>query len=1130
MIAQFLNSIRDSLKDYRPHKELLTRFRTKGFPIRIDGPQGVLRSLLLAELNLSVGGRYLVITPTEREANSLYRDLDHLHCEASIFPGYGTITYSGVEPQAAVLGERVKQLMKILQKDYQFTIIPIRSLLQPLPPRDFLKNLFITISKGQEIDPVYLEELLGGYGYLRVPTVSVPGEFALRGEVLDIFLHGFDEAVRIIFEFDIVEEIRRFNPITQSSSDSIEKVETVTIYPVKEFIWTEERIEGLSTFFKEKSGNDFSSLLAELAEKRVMPHEELFFPLSFTSTESILEYIGKDTTVVLIEEERLLSTAESVRKEIHELYAKKEQSLLPKPGEILLSAESLIQGIERKISFPSIKNPDDKGIEYSFQGPRSFFGNMFYFREELTSLIESGYEVTIFAESESQAGRIANLLRDFDIRVLPVGISEGFSLPDQQIIAIAESEIFGRRKRIPASVKKARSKAIDTFVELSPGDFVVHVNYGIGRFLGIERIKAAGTERDYIKLEYADEENIFIPIEQVNLVQRYIGHEGRAPRLDLIGGKAWEKRKNRVRKSVEDLADMLISLYAKRKKAKGYPFPKDDDWQLEFEAAFPFQETEDQLHCIRDVKQDMESGRPMDRLICGDVGYGKTEVAMRAAFKAVMGGRQVAILAPTTILTEQHYENFEERFNRYPVKIGMVSRFVPKKSQKDLIKKLADGELDILLGTHRLLQKDVQFKNLGLLVVDEEQRFGVKDKERLKELKLNVDCLTLSATPIPRTLHMSMLKIRDISLLATPPSTRRPIETFIREFSDEVIVEAIRREVEREGQVFYLHNRVETLEDVQLFLRKMIPEVFIEIVHGQMGARQIEDIMHRFIQGSFQVLVATTIIENGIDIPNVNTILIDRADIYGISQLYQLRGRVGRSDRIAYAYLLYPEQRALSEIAMKRLQIISDHTDLGSGFKIALKDLEVRGAGNLLGRQQSGDILSVGFDMYIRLLDQAINEKSEKEKEVIPEVYLELDYSGYIPDQYIRDSTKKMEVYKKIAAIQTDGELSHLHSELIDRYGPMPDEVASLLSIAEVKIVCHKLHIQSLKERKGRIEIEFGKVSAISVDRVLRLIRESGGSVLLDPDRPNILLMQTGAIGLHEKSEFIRERLSMLLS
>ncbi|MBP5792747.1 MAG: transcription-repair coupling factor, partial [Spirochaetaceae bacterium] len=587
--------------------------------------------------------------------------------------------------------------------------------------------------------------------------------------------------------------------------------------------------------------------------------------------------------------------------------------------------------------------------------------------------------------------------------------------------------------------------------------------------------------------------------------------------------------KNKVKKSVEDIAQRLILLYSKRKAARGFPFPKDGEFQIAFDAAFPYEETEDQLTCIEEVKADMEKPVPMDRLICGDVGYGKTEIAMRAAFKAVMGGKQVALLAPTTILAEQHYENCVERFENFPVKIAQLSRFIPPAEQKKTLEKLKNGELDIIIGTHRIIQKDVVFKDLGLMIIDEEQRFGVKDKERLKELKTNIDSLAMSATPIPRTLHMSMLKIRDMSILNTPPQNRQAIETVIDSYNDERVAKAIRQEVERGGQVFFLHNRVETLEETRRKLEQLVPEMLIDIAHGQMSAGELDDIFRRFKMGGFHVLVSTTIIENGIDIPNVNTIIIDRADMYGVSQLYQLRGRVGRSDRKAYAYLLYPENKSLSEIAMKRLQVISDFTELGSGFKIAMKDMEIRGAGNLLGKDQSGDVYSVGFDLYLRLLEEAVQRLSDENYQEENEVLLELEYSGFIPETYIQNPQTKMEVYKKIASVNTKTELEQVYFELSDRFGPIPDEVQSLLSLAEIRIICKKLYISTLKERNGEVSVDFAKVSNISVEKVLRLIKENAGRVKLDPHKPNMLILQTGKIGLKEKSEFIREKLEQLL-
>jgi transcription-repair coupling factor (superfamily II helicase) len=856
---------------------------------------------------------------------------------------------------------------------------------------------------------------------------------------------------------------------------------------------------------------------------------------------NILDYLGADGTLVLVDRERLDNAQESLHREYHGLYVRSrreaESREFPLPERLLLDFKELVKSYQdvkkRKIiSFLSVKTeakPDANRINIQCEPSRSFFGNINYMKDEFAALHASGWHITVAAESEVQADRITSMLVPHEaLSVIASPLSSGFSLPEIKLMVIQENEIFGRRKRPPRSLKTVRSSPIDTFVELNPGDYVVHVNHGIGLFKGIERINALGFERDYIQLEYAGDETVFVPVEQLNLVQRYIGNEGSPPRLDTVGSKSWENRKNRVKKSVEDIAQRLLELYSKRKQAAGYAFPKDTEWQTMFEAAFPFEETEDQLRCVEEIKRDMESPNPMDRLVCGDVGYGKTEVAVRACFKAVMGGRQAAFLAPTTILAEQHYENFKERFSIFPVRIAMLSRFVDRKTTRAVLEQLKNGEIDLLIGTHRIIQKDVAFRNLGLIVIDEEQRFGVKDKERLKELKTNVDCLTLSATPIPRTLHMSLLKIRDMSILATAPSGRQPIETVIEEYSDERLVKAIRGEVERGGQVFFLHNRIETLRDTRVKIERLVPEILAETAHGQMDAQELEDVMHRFVHGGFHVLVSTTIIENGIDIPNVNTIIIDRADMYGVSQLYQLRGRVGRSDRVAYAYLLYPQDKAITELAMKRLQVISDFTELGSGFKIAMKDMEIRGAGNLLGREQSGDIYSVGFDLYLKLLDEAVRRLENSSYEAETETLLELEYSGFIPDSYIDSQQEKMEVYKMIAAVRDKEELERVYADLQDRFGPPPDEAASLLALAEIRIICRELAVASLREREGVVRVEFAKVSHVKVDRLIRLMKESMGKVKLDPNKPNVLIFAAGNIGLKEKSEFIREKLAAL--
>ena len=1088
-------------------------------------------------------GSLLVVVPTDQEAETFAGDLGAFGIEADVLPWWKTAAYRPVASHARVFGERAAVLARIASGACHVLVACQRAFVTPVPPPESFASRVIRLVEGGKIDPQELGERIAAFGYLRVPRVSLPGEFALRGEVLDIFQTGDDEALRVVFEYDRIERIASFDPQAQSGHT---KIPFMTLRPLKEVIWDAERVATLARNAASLPGCEgrLDPILESLATSGEAKGEELWYPLAFERPGSIIDHFtaasGKDgCTLVFLDRERLVAQEETARKEYAGLHRQALRDAAVPPPESSLHSfaalekaalESASGGKLRVLrSFALRDEGATQRLSAGGEAPHSYFGNITYFKEELASTLKAGYTVAIFAASDAQAERIGTLLREFSPEVASAGLASGFRVPSIKLAVIQEGEIFGRRKRTPKSVKSARSSVIDSFIELSPGDYVVHINYGIGRFMAIERMKVLGNERDYIKIAYAEEENVFVPIEQANLVQRYIGNEGEAPKLDRIGSKSWENRKGKVRKAVEELAERLIRIYARRKAAKGHAFPQDDELQISFEATFPFTETEDQLRCIEEVKSDMESERPMDRLVCGDVGYGKTEIAMRAAFKAASSGKQVAFLAPTTILAEQHYENMKERLEDFPINVAMLSRLVERKEQRGILAGMREGKVDIVVGTHRLIQKDIEWKDLGLLVIDEEQRFGVKDKERLKEIKATVDSLTLTATPIPRTLHMSLLKIRDMSVLQTPPVNRHPIETVVEEFDPETIAKAIRQEVERGGQVFYLHNRIESLDEIQVFLTNLVPEIIVETAHGQMDPTELEDIMHRFIHGGFHVLVSTTIIENGIDIPNVNTIIIDRADMYGISQLYQLRGRVGRSDRMAFAYLFYPDKRALSELAMKRLQIISDFTELGSGFKIAMKDLEVRGAGNLLGREQSGDIYAVGFDLYLKLLDEAVARLSDEKWQPEEETYLELDYRGYLPDEYINIPTIKMEVYKKIASIFTDADLESLRAELADRFGPLPEEAESLLALAEIRVICRKLAISSLKERGGSVTVEFSKVAKVSVERLLKLIRESAGAVRLDPHRPNILIIKTGSIGLREKSEFLRERLASLV-
>ena len=1123
----------------------------------------------------------IIVVPTETDARDIAEDFSAIFgdAEVHVFPDWGTVPYRPAARGSVTFGKRAGVLSKLLSKKQTITfnekprifIFTQRAFMSPLPEPEYLKSLSFKLNKGNKIDTTNIAQRLSIMGYTRVPKVNVRGEFSLRGEVLDIFLPCDEHATRIIFDFDEIESFKEFETDTQTT---VGTKEDVLIYPTKEILWTDELIEKVrermseyqETAIKEDGAGtsenvitgDFSvhlpftetaqkyleNLLTGLSVSKEAEGEEFLYQLVSDQPHSILDYIDENTFVLFYNYDKQENARLTINREYNKLYrtSREEYPVLP-PDMVLSDYEKLLENISKCILFRTLNKEEEPDSVYHYQigaePARSFFGNINFMKEELSQLQNAGWNIFIFTDNENQQLRIHEIFKDYtDIKddgsvhpviLIPKAISAGFRLPEAKLLVIQENEIFGRRQYVAKSVNKAKSKAIDTFVELNPGDYVVHVNWGIGLFHGIERVKAMGNERDYIKLEYADNEVAFVPIEQVNLVQRYIGNEGDKPRLDRIGSKSWESRKNKVKQAVEDIAQKLIDLYSRRQASVGFAFPKETEWQAAFEAAFPYEDTPDQITVTEEIKADMERPVPMDRLICGDVGYGKTEIAMRAAFKAVMGGKQVAFLAPTTILAEQHYETCKGRFKNFPVKIERLSRFVAPAEQKKILARVASGDVDILVGTHRIIQKDVNFKKLGLMIIDEEQRFGVKDKEKLKVMKNNIDCLTMSATPIPRTLHMSLLKIRDMSLLTTPPQNRQAIETVVDEFTDERVAQAIRREIERGGQVFYLHNRVESLQEIRRRIETLVPEVLVDVAHGQMTSTQLEEIFHRFKMGGFHVLIATTIIENGIDIPNVNTIIIDRADMYGVSQLYQLRGRVGRSDRQAYAYLLYPENKALSEVAMKRLQVISDFTELGSGFKIAMKDMEIRGAGNLLGRDQSGDVYSVGFDMYVRLLNEAVNRLAlQKDYKEESEVLMEMEYTGFIPDSYIINPQIKMEIYKKIAAVTDDAEFDSVLAELADRFGPIPEEVSSLLALAEIRIICRKLSIKSIKERQGEVAVEFNQVSNISIDKILKLIKDNPGTVRLNSKLPNYIYIKLGKIGLKEKSEFIREKLSQL--
>lgn len=1029
-------------------------------------------------------GRFFAITPTEELSKSLYEDLEDITDTKVVYlPSDGKLLYSSFN-QSKGEYERKRAIEEIMEMKRGIVVASLRSLCSPFPSRETLSLLSITLRPKDPFDTIALADKLTQSGYFRVPNCYEEGTFSLRGEVMDIFPFSLDKPIRIYGEWDEIEKIAEYDIATQKTTKTLPKV-------------------------------SISLLASDLEEKSELT--------TFSS------YLRGDDYFLLAGMERLETSWVSLRNEaksrFNEAYKENENAILP--DKLLFDWEEHVNALKRGIFLYDIESSGN--LHFNVSSSRSYFGNVTYFKDDLSSLFKNGWRVFVVAPSDVQKERLENVLREYPVDILVSHISSGFQLEDVSTLVILNQEIFGRRRqRAKAVVEQVTSSPLDSFVELKEGDYVVHVNYGIGQFVKIDRVKTSRTERDYIKIKYANDEYLYVPIEQANLVQKYIGNDGRAPKLDGVGSSSWSKKKEKAIKNAQELAGELVKLYAQRQTTYGYPFEKDNDWQVQFEASFPFTETPDQLKCIEDIKRDMESDKVMDRLVCGDVGYGKTEIAFRAAFKAVMSGRQVAFLAPTVILAEQHYSNFKERLGDFPVKGGIITRFVKGKEQKETLKGVEEGKIDVLFGTHKILQKKINFKKLGLLIIDEEQRFGVKDKERIKQLKTNIDCLTLSATPIPRTLYMSLLKVRDMSLLTTAPRVRQPIDTFIEEFRLDRAVEAIKNELARGGQVFYLHNRIEDLEDVAMMLRREIPFAIIEHAHGKMEAEELEDKMHRFIYEGVQVLVSTTIIENGIDIPNVNTIIIDRSERLGLSQLYQLRGRVGRSDRKAYCYLFYPDRTNLNDDAIKRLRVLSENTGLGSGFKVAMKDMEIRGAGNILGREQSGHLEAVGLDMYMRLLEDEIDRLTNSDPDKDREVLLELDYTGFIPDSYIHDPTAKFEMYKKIASVGTEGQLEGLRSELENRFGPPPEEVENLLCIAEIKIICRRLAIFHLSESRGIVQIEFSKISVLNPDKVISLLRLSDGRVTMDSSRMNYMKMQTGAVSLKDKALFILEQLRRL--
>lgn len=1049
------------LADY----EEIRKNRTKeNGMIQISGCVNTQKIHLLSGIGSGCGYK-LVVFSNEEKAKKAYEEYLLFGEETYLYPARDLLFYYADIKGKTLTNRRMEVLRAIAEKKKEEPVTVITTMdafLDGIISPDEIQKNRIHITGEDTVDLTKLEQDLTALGYERESQIEAPGQFAVRGGIIDVFPLAEEMPVRIELWGDEIDSIRMFDAKSQRS---IENISEITIYPASENCFGNN---GLVSFLK-------------------------YFP----ENETLLFYD---------EPHRLQETAETVEAEYTESLKNRADAGMKEEGEEELrvfQTKDIISEMNRYSGIGLTTLESKCGLfkvrsVYTVQakGVNPYNNSFELLTRDLKRLKRNGYRVVLLSGSRTRAKRLAEDLRDYDLssfysedmqrEVKPSEImaaygyaSEGYEYPMLKFVVISESDIFGRKKK-KKKRKKYEGQRIQDFAELKPGDYVVHENHGIGVYKGIEKIEVEKIVKDYMKIVYAEGGVLYIPVAQMDLIQKYAGADAKKPRLNKLGTIQWGKTKSQVKKAVQIVAKDLVELYAVRQQSEGFVYGPDTVWQKEFEEMFPFEETDDQLQAIEDTKHDMESKKIMDRLICGDVGYGKTEIAIRAAFKAVQEGKQVVCLVPTTILAQQHYNTFVQRLKEFPVRIDLLCRFRSAAEQKKTIEDTKKGFVDILVGTHRVLSKDVVFKDLGLLIIDEEQRFGVTHKEKIKKLKENIDVLTLTATPIPRTLHMSLIGIRDMSVLEEAPNERMPIQTYVMEYNDEMVREAITRELARDGQVYYVYNRVNDIADVAGRIQSLVPDANVAFAHGQMKERELEDIMYDFINGDIDVLVSTTIIETGLDIPNANTMIIQDADRFGLSQLYQLRGRVGRSNRMAYAFLLYQRDKLLKEVAEKRLSAIREFTDLGSGIKIAMRDLEIRGAGNLLGEAQSGHMEAVGYDLYCKMLNEAVRQlKGGPEAETFTTL-IDLNVDAYIPEYYIKNEYQKLDIYKRIAAIESEEELEDMTEELIDRFGDIPKKVQQLLVIASLKSLAHSVYVTAI-EQKGE-EIRFTMYEKAKID------------------------------------------------
>ena len=1103
--------------------------------IRVTGLSPAAKALIIVLLRRTVERPFVLVVADNRAAEELM-PIMRAFCELTgaadpdtvvSLPARDVLPFQNLSPHPEIQEERATALWKIASGRAAIVVAPVTATTILLRPAEYYADLARVLRRGETFDLEKLLQHLNTVGYNATDVVEMPGQYAARGGILDVYSPEADRPVRVEFFGDEIESMRKFDPASQRSSNPVDEA---LLLPLTETPVTEDLLGSINARLSGKRITGSAEVVEQAMRDSgagVFPGWEFYAPVA--GADRTVFGLLPDAQVILDEPEALALELGKVWARIEEAHERSEIGNLVRPSDLYLTPDdwrektAALPGADFEYLLVEREGQPEAAI--LSQPVTRFHGAVPALIEEVQKIVGSGTQVVLAVPNTGEVERLADMFTEYNASfrlgsrtrsgesyadetsyfagdvltttLVKAYLPDGFVLPEAHLAIFGARDLFDESDLVAARPQRQKSKVsafLSDFRDLQVGDYVVHVEHGIGQYHGLKEINQGDGAAEFMVLEYADAARLYVPLTRLDLVQKYRSAEGAKPVLNHLGTQAWGKTKARVRKAMKDMTDELVKLYAQRQAARGHVFPADTEWMKEFEDSFEFTETEDQAQAIADVKRDMESQLPMDRLLCGDVGYGKTEVAMRAAFKALSDNKQVAVLAPTTVLAFQHYENFKQRFAPFPLTVEMVSRFRTPKQVKEVLQKVEAGKVDILIGTHRLLSKDVKFADLGLLVVDEEQRFGVRHKERIKQMRTEVDVLTMSATPIPRTLHMSLVGLRDMSVIETPPKDRMAIQTVVANWDEKLIQSAIEQELDRGGQVYFVHNRIETIFEIAAKIQTMVPNARILIGHGQMGEGELEKVMLKFMHHEADILVSTTIIENGLDIPLCNTILINRADRLGLSELYQLRGRVGRSNRRAYAYLLLPSEIELTPIARRRLAALKEFSDLGAGFKIAALDLELRGAGNLLGGEQSGHIEAVGFELYTQMLERAVREMKGEAGTEVTEIQLNLGLNIRIPSDYIKEENQRLRMYKRVAGVETDSQLKDVRSELADRYGEAPNAVRNLLDYAALKLQAMRVGANAIERKREFVSIKFSPNAAIDPGKLARFVASQRGA------------------------------------